>query len=66
VAKLLPFWAPRQLLEGSIDPAISTPRAVAVGLAYTALLLSLTFTLAFRQLRVAAHIQRRHASGVPD
>lgn len=53
VARLLPFWGPRQLLEGSIDTAISTPHAVEVGLAYTALLLGLTFTLAFRRLRVA-------------
>ena len=49
----MPFWGPRQLLEGSIDTAISTPHAVAVGLAYTALLLGLTFALAFRRLRVA-------------
>ena len=63
VARLLPFWGPRQLLEGAIDTPISTPHAVAVGLAYTAFLLVLTFTLAFRRLRVAPHT--RPSAGVP-
>jgi hypothetical protein len=59
VAKLLPFWGPRQLLEGSLGTPISTPHAVEVGLAYTLALLVVTFTLAFRRLRVAPHARAR-------
>lgn len=63
VAKLLPFWGPRQLLEGSIDTAISTPHAVEAGLAYAAVLLGVMFTLAFRRLRVAPHARPNPAPG---
>jgi hypothetical protein len=62
VGKLLPFWGPRQLLEGSLGTPISTSHAVWVCLAYEAVLLGLTFTLAFRRLRVARHARASHAS----
>jgi hypothetical protein len=55
IAKLLPFWGPRQLLEGSLGDPMSTAHAVEAGLAYAAVLLVLTFTLAVRRLRVAPH-----------
>jgi hypothetical protein len=64
VAKLLPFWGPRQLLEGSLGTPISTPHAVWVGVGYAAVLLGLTFALAFRRLRVAPHARASPASGV--
>jgi hypothetical protein len=63
VARLLPFWGPRQLLEGSLGTPISTPHAVEIGLAYTLVLLVVTFTLAFRRLRVAPHAR---AGPTPD
>jgi hypothetical protein len=65
VAKLLPFWGPRQLLEGSLGTPISTAHAVEISLAYTAVLLGLTFALAFRRLRVAPHARARPTSGKP-
>jgi hypothetical protein len=65
VAKLLPFWGPRQLLEGSLGTPISTPHAVESSLAYAAVLLGLTFTLAFRRLRVAPHARASPALGPP-
>ena len=55
VAKLLPFWGPRQLLEGSLGDSVSTPHAVETALAYAALLLVLTFMLVIRRLAVAPH-----------
>jgi hypothetical protein len=57
IAKLLPFWGPRQLLEGSLGDPISTAHAVETGLAYAAGLLVLTFTIAIRRLRVAPHVR---------
>ena len=55
VAKLLPFWGPRQLLEGALGTPISTAHAVETGLAYAAVLLAITFALANRRLRIASH-----------
>lgn len=55
IGKLLPFWGPRQLLEGSLGDTISTPHAVATALGYAVALLMITFVLASHRLRVAPH-----------
>jgi hypothetical protein len=60
VAKLLPFWGPRQLLEGSLGDSVSTTHAVATALTYGAVLLALTFMIAIRRLRVAPHARTTH------
>jgi hypothetical protein len=55
VAKLLPFWGPRQLLEASLGNGISTPHAVETTFGCAAALLAVTFALAARRLRVSGH-----------
>jgi hypothetical protein len=60
VAKLLPFWGPRQLLEGALGDSISTPHAVETALAYGAVLLVVTVMIAVRRLRVAPHTRTAH------
>jgi hypothetical protein len=55
VAKLLPFWGPRQLLEGALGTPISTAHAIETAVAYAAALLTVTFALASRRLRIASH-----------
>ncbi len=60
VAKLLPFWGPRQLLEGSLGDSVSTTHAIATALTYGAVLLALTFIIAIRRLRVAPHAMTAH------
>ena len=63
VAKLLPFWGPRQLLEGALGDPISTPHAVETTLIYTAVLLALTLIITVHRLRVAPHARATRAGG---
>jgi hypothetical protein len=55
IAKLLPSWGPRQLLEGSLGDSISSPHAVETACAYAAGLLVVTAVVTIRRLRVAPH-----------
>ena len=55
VARLLPFWAPRRLIDVALGETSSVWRMVLVGVAYAAALFAASLILMARQVAVRRH-----------